>query len=187
MAMPFAELDWTAQMVRDLPDDGQRHEVVDGEHLVTPAPRLLHQRAIAHLFRELAPYVDAHGLGEPLMSPADVAYGPRTLVQPDLFVIPLLGARRARDWKELPPLTLAVEVISPSSARGDRIVKRKLFQREGIPEYWIVDLDARLVERWRPVDARPEVLAEALNWQPRPDVPPLELDLVGYFGDVLDA
>ena len=68
-------------------------------------------------------------------------------------------------YGETPPL-LAVEVLSPSTARADRTVKRRLYQRAGVPEYWIVDLEARLVERWRPADERPEVLTDTLTWRP---------------------
>ena len=81
-------------------------------------------------------------------------------------------------------LLLAIEVLSPSTARADRTVKRLLFQRTGVPEYWIVDLDARLVERWRPGDDRPEVLAETLRWQADPTTAPLEIDLPQFFARV---
>ena len=60
-----------------------------------------------------------------------------------------------------------------------------LFQRAGVPEYWIVDLDARLVERWRPGDERPEVLTERLRWQPDAATPPLEIDLSAFFAQVV--
>jgi Uma2 family endonuclease len=78
-----------------------------------------------------------------------------------------------------------IEVLSPTTARADRHVKRRLYQRERVPEYWIVDVDARLVERWRPEDQRPEILAEQLAWQPEPSQPPLVIDLAGYFREVL--
>ena len=80
---------------------------------------------------------------------------------------------------------LAVEVLSPSTARADRQVKRRLFQRQGVAEYWIVDLDARLIERWRPDDERPELLAETLVWQPPSEAEPLEIDLPRFFGEVM--
>jgi Uma2 family endonuclease len=181
MGMPQTAETWTAERIRALPDDRLRHEVVDGEHLVTPAPRLVHQRAV-DLFRvALRSYVAANALGECFSSPSDVELDPWTLVQPDLFVT---ARRRAKDWSEILPLRLAVEVLSPSTARADRFVKRRRFQKAGIPEYWIVDLDARLVERWRPGDVRPEVLAEKLEWQPEPSLPPLVLDLVALFREV---
>ena len=60
-------------------------------------------------------------------------------------------------------------------------MKRRLYQREGVPEYWIVDVDARLVERWRPGDERPEILTTRLTWRPDPAAPALEIDLEPYF------
>jgi Uma2 family endonuclease len=180
MGMPQAAEIWTAERIRALPDDGLRHEVVDGEHLVSPSPRPKHQRAVAKLFAPLIRYVEGHGLGECLTSPADIELDARTLVQPDLFVS---ATRRAQKWSEILPLRLAVEILSPGTARADRIVKRRRFQRAAI-EYWIVDLDARLVERWRPGDERPEVVSEKLEWQPEPSAPALSLDLVALFREV---
>ena len=186
MGMPQATHDWTAEMVRALPDDGNRYECVDGELFVTPAPRLLHQRAILTLTRLLHDYVSRHRIGELLFSPADIEFDAKTLVQPDLFVAPMIEGRRPRNWPEIHELLLAVEVLSPSTARADRQVKRRKYQRQGVPEYWIVDLDARLVERWRPGDERPELLEERLAWQPVPDVPSLVIDLSVFFAAVLD-
>jgi Uma2 family endonuclease len=186
MGMPQPIADWTVARVLDLPDDGKRYEVVDGELLVTPAPSLTHQRAIRALYDTIGPFVEAHRLGEVLLSPADIEFDQRTLVQPDLFVAPLIEGRRPRSWREIQGLVLAVEVLSPSTARADRQVKRRRYQRQAVPEYWIVDLDARLVERWRPADERPEILAERLEWQPSANVPPLSIDLVKYFSEILD-
>ena len=72
-------------------------------------------------------------------------------------------------------LLLAVEILSPSTARADRQRKRAIYQSEGVPEYWIVDVDARLAERWRPGDERPKILATTLEWQPRADQEALAL------------
>jgi Uma2 family endonuclease len=180
MGMPQTAEIWTAERIRALPDDGLRHEVVDGEHLVSPSPRLRHQRAVSLLERSLRAYVETNRLGEAFHSPADVELEPHTLMQPDLFVT---ATRRAKDWTEILPLRLAIEILSPSTARADRIVKRGRFQRAAI-EYWIVDLDARVVERWRPSDKRPEMVTERLEWRPEPSVPPLTLDLVALFREV---
>lgn len=176
---------WTAAMVRALPDDGKRYECVDGELLVTPAPRLLHQRAVGQLFIRLYGYLAEHPVGEVLTSPADIEFDPRTLVQPDVFVVPI-RAGRPRTWEDVAGrLVLAVEVLSPTSARADRVVKRRKYQRAGVPEYWVVDLDARLVERWRHGDERPELLTESLAWQPDPVRPALEIALGEFFEAVL--
>ncbi len=180
MGMPQAAELWTAERIRALPDDRLRHEVVDGEHLVTPAPRLVHERAVGLISNALWPYVRAHGLGECFASPADVEFDPHTMVQPDVFVT---AVRRAKTWRDILPLRLAVEVLSPSTARADRLVKRPRYQREGV-EFWIVDQDARLVERWRPGDARPEILTERLEWRPEGAQEPLLFDLEAFFREV---
>lgn len=98
-----------------------------------------------------------------MIAPADVEFNHDRMVEPDLFVVPLLDGRVPRTWEEAGRLLLAVEILSPSTARADRTVKRRLYQSEGIPEYWIVDVDARLMELWRPDDDRPEILIERLD------------------------
>src|SRR5229473_7696411 len=120
------------------------------------------------------------------ISPADLNPEPGALVQPDVFVVALVAGRRPRDWSDIEALVLAVEVLSPSTARADRTVKRRLLQRAGVPEYWIVDLEARLVERWRPGDERPEILTETLEWRPDPVIEPLVIELPRLFAEILE-
>jgi len=185
MGMPETLERWTAARVRELPDDGQRYEVVDGELLVTPAPTFDHQRAVGALYLALHHYLAATSSGEVVVSPADIEFDPATLVQPDVFVVPLEGGRRPKRWVDVSRLVLAIEILSPATARADRTVKRRRYQRAGIPEYWIVDLDARLVERWRPGDERPEVITDWLTWRLEGDLPAFELDLAEFFSHVL--
>ena len=107
-------------------------------------------------------------------------------MQPDVFVVPLVSGRRPKDWRDIERLVLAVEVLSASTARADRSVKRRLYQRTRVPEYWIVDLEARLVERWRPADERPEVLTDSLSWAPSAaGTESLTIDLPEFFTKVL--
>lgn len=186
MGMPAQQTEWTAEMARALPDDGKRYEVLDGELFVTPAPALRHQRAVGELFVLLKAYVRAHSLGVALISPADIEFSPRRLVQPDVFVAPMIAGGRPRDWRDISSLLLAVEVLSPSTARADRQRKRRIYQSERVPEYWIVDLDARVVERWRPDDERPEIISEVLSWQPRADAQALSFSLEEFFSEVQD-
>jgi Uma2 family endonuclease len=191
MRMPQAAQRWTPAMVRALPDDGNRYEVVAGELFVTPAPSFDHQQAVARLLLRLVPYVDAHGLGYALASPADIEFEEEHeeehLVQPDIFVAPRLEGRRPERWSDIKRLLLAVEVLSPGTARADRTVKRQLFQRVGVPDYWIVDAAARVVECWRPEESRPEVLSGNLVWRPTPDTPPLEIDLPQLFAEIVEG
>lgn len=186
MGMPRTAERWTADMVRALPDDGNRYEVIDGELFVTPAPSALHQRAVSRIFFDLMSYMKGKKWGEVLPSPADISFSEDRLVQPDVFVAPPgRDGRRVREWSEIKGLLLAVEVLSPSTARADRQAKRRLYQEEGVPEYWIIDLDARVVERWRPGDDRPEIVAATLTWRPDPAAAPLDLDLPGFFEEVV--
>lgn len=186
MPLPVQEHDWTVDRALSLPEDGNRYEVLDGELFVTPAPTWDHQSAIEALTRRLDGFVYDHQLGWLKHSPADIVFSPRRLVQPDLFVVPWRDGGRPRAWAEVKSLLLAIEVLSPSTARADRHRKRLIYQDEGVPEYWIVDVAARLVERWRATDARPEILADSLDWQPRSDVPAFTLALPEYFDEVAE-
>jgi Uma2 family endonuclease len=185
MGMPETLEHWTAARVRELPEDGNRYEVVDGELLVTPAPSFDHQDAAGEVFVALRAYCAAQRIGHAAMSPADIEFDPTTLVQPDVFVVPLEAGQRPRRWTDIRTLLLAIEVLSPPTARADRTVKRRRYQRADVREYWIVDLDARLVELWRPDDERPEVLTERLTWQPEGSTTPFEMDLIAFFRKVL--
>ena len=183
MAMPQTETRWTAEMVRALPDDGKRYELVSGELVVTPAPAPLHQKLLTALIRQIDSHLQQTGSGRLLTSPADLAFGEDEILQPDLFVLPATLPRRIRTWADASSLLLAVEALSPTTARDDRILKRRRYQRAGVPEYWIVDPDARVIERWRPSDERPEVASETLEWRPAPDAPPLLIDLPALFAE----
>ena len=175
---------WTVDMLETLPADGRRYELVEGELLVTPAPSLDHQRVVGALFSRLYAYLAHQPVGEVIVSPADVRSGPRNSVQPDLFVMRRPVQPAPHGWPDLETLLLAIEVVSPSSARADRTVKRRLYQDRGIPEYWIIDFDGRVVERWRPGDDRPEILETTLEWRPEGCDRALVIELEKLFGDV---
>lgn len=180
MAIP---LYYSADMVRDLPDDGKRYETVHGELLVTPAPRAWHQRIVLRLARVLADYVDNGALGEVLVSPADISWSPDSLVQPDLFVVGLDEAR-TDEWSKMKNLPLVVEVISPGTARQDRFAKRRLYQEVGVPLYWIVDPDQKAVEVWTPEAQFPSIENERLVWRPEGALEPFTLELEVLFRPV---
>lgn len=187
MAMPELNRRWTVAERDQLPDDGNRYEVIDGELFVTPAPAWRHQAAVFELARIIADYVEPQGIGAVLPAPADVVFTEYRGVQPDLFVVPLVNGRRPAHFDDVRRLLVAVEVLSPSTARADRVRKRALYRDEGVPEYWIVDLDARTFERTTPADERPEVLTEQLAWHPEGATEPLVIDIPAYFAAVLDA
>ena len=128
----------------------------------------------------LREYVTTSSTGHVLASPADISWGPDILVQPDVFVASLSEVRTL-DWTNVKTLLLAVEVLSPSTARADRFTKRRLFQEVGIPAYWIVDGDERAVEVWTPEQRLPTVERERLVWQPHPEREPFTLELAELF------
>jgi Uma2 family endonuclease len=184
MVMPAPLQEWTAEMVRALPDDGNRYEVLDGALFVTPAPRLVHQWALLDLFRQIDRHVEREQLGRTLLSPADIEYSPRRLVQPDLFVVPFRPGQPPVHWRDIRDLLLVVEVLSPGTAYADRHRKRRIYLEEGVPDYWIVDLDARLVERWRAGNDRPDICEDQIVWRPSPDREPLVITLPPFFAAV---
>jgi Uma2 family endonuclease len=187
MGMPSAERVWRAADLAELPDDGNRYEVIDGELHVTPAPSLDHQEAVARLYRILAPYVESQRCGHAMIAPADVTFSPARGVQPDVFVMPRTGERRPKTFIEVGRLVLAAEVLSPSTARWDRVDKRRVYREHKVPAYWIVDLDARAFERSTPGEEKPEVVRSQLVWQPEGASEPLVIDVEQYFRDVLDS
>jgi Uma2 family endonuclease len=178
---------WTAYDDRALmeasPTHWPRYETIDGDLLVTPAPRTVHQEALELLRDVLKPYIARHSLGRLWGAPADIELEKDTLVQPDLFVIPAsLG--KPRRWRDITSLLLAIEVLSPSSRRHDRVTKRRFFQRVAVPEYWTVDLERQLIERWRPHLDAPEILGQQMPWHPPDAGEPLSIDLVAFFAEI---
>lgn len=177
---------WTEEefyRARDAAPPDERWELVDGEVLVTPSPHWTHQRAVVRLTVLLDAYVRAQGIGEVFAAPLDVKLEPGLVLQPDVLVVPNGELQRMDDVVR--HLLLAVENLSPSSARHDRVTKRPSYQRNRVPEYWIIDDRSQTVERWRPDDERPELLAQRLEWRPDGAREPFVLDLPEFFAHVL--
>jgi len=132
-----------------MPEDGKRYEAIDGELYVTAAPLLRHQRISANLFTALRSLLEEPGHGLVLFAPIGVEF-PVTEegVQPDLLFVS--RAREAIIFEEgiRGAPDLVVEIASPSTASRDRTIKRKLYERQGVPQYWIVDPETESVEVW---------------------------------------
>ena len=189
MAMPAVQpRRWTRpevdRLIDERPGYTPRYELVDGELLVTPAPSRRHQRIILRLVLLLEPYVTKHKLGEVFLGPAELPLVTGERYEPDLFVIPLVGGRRATDDLELTRAVLICEALSPGSARHDRLIKRNAFQRNGVPDYWIIDGDAEVFEVWRPGDERPAIVDERLVWRPAGTPELFELDVREFFASI---
>ncbi|MGH7356364.1 MAG: Uma2 family endonuclease [Candidatus Rokuibacteriota bacterium] len=138
----------TYQDYAALPNDGRRYELHEGELSVTPAPGTRHQRAVGELFALLREHVRARGLGEVFVSPVDCILSDTTVVEPDLVYLDPTRAGLVSDRGIEGPPTLAVEVLSPSTARTDRSTKLQLYAKHRVPFYWIVDPDGPGIEAY---------------------------------------
>ena len=126
------------------PDDGQRHELIDGEHVVTAAPTFRHQYIAMRLGSALFAFVEAHRCGVVVAAPTDVVLSPHDVVQPDLLFVAASRFDIVHARVDGPP-DLAIEVLSPSSRRTDEVLKRRAYEHWGVTELWIVDPDVERV------------------------------------------
>ncbi|NOS99383.1 MAG: Uma2 family endonuclease [Phycisphaerales bacterium] len=125
--------------------DGTRAELIDGELLMSPSPRTKHQDAVLNLASHLREYVRGRVVGRVFVAPLDVHLPSGDIVEPDILFVSTANQAIVQDWVRGSP-DLMVEVLSPEGVERDRIVKRDLYARNGVREYWIVDADARAVE-----------------------------------------
>lgn len=165
---------WTADMLDDVPEDGRRWEVINGRLLVTPGPNAPHQFAVIEILGRLYNYFGRVAQARVVTSPSDIRSGPLTRMQPDVYVVAFRDGKLPTTPFEMRELLLTVEVISPSSARADRHIRRVAYLEGGVPEYWIVDPKKRHIERWRTGDTLPEIVTGEIMFQ----VPGIDLPLI---------
>jgi Uma2 family endonuclease len=172
--------------LRRLPDDGRRHELIDGAEFVTPSPTVRHQRISGRLYLALANWLASHPVGEVYYAPVDVVLSPHDVVVPDLLY---LSHARAADVLTDPAVCgmpeLLVEILSPGTRHRDRTLKQALYDRAGVTEYWLVDPARDAVRILRRVDDALTVAADLES--PRdvlttPLLPGLEVPLSTVFG-----
>lgn len=175
--MATLETRWTIEQLSQLPDDGNRYELVRGELFVTPVPRAGHEIILARLHEILAPYVRANNLG--LVLHRAVVRVDGSQVQPDLTVQQVQSIAVA-DWDTAPIPSLVVEVLSDVTRRRDLGAKRELYLSAGVPEYWIVDQDAKSI-RVVKSGVADVVVTRELEWQPVGAVETLVFDVAVLF------
>ena len=184
MVMAPATRQWTVEQVHQLPDDGNRYEVINGRLFVNPPPSVVHQFLLQELDVRLWTYLQANPVGTVFPAPTGVRVDAETQVEPDLLVVPLIEGKIPHALPEPTRLLLAIEILSPSTKSKDRLEKRDLYIEMGVPEYWIVDPDAKAVERWRPGMSAPEILRDRIEWRPDPGKPAFIVDLAELFARV---
>ena len=131
-----------------IPEDGQRHEIIDGVHFVNPSPSTQHQHVSKRLQYQLYTKIELAGLGVLYNAPIDVQLSEFDIVQPDLVIVLNENIRRITPTKIKVAPHLVVEILSPSTSGNDRTLKKDLYERSGVCEYWIVDPFEQQVEQW---------------------------------------
>jgi Uma2 family endonuclease len=147
--MKPAALKFTYSELQALPDDRLRHELIEGDLYMTPAPGYRHQNCLGNVFVRLDAWVRQHKLGKVLIAPFDVVLSATNVVQPDLLFIASANAGRLSERGIDGPPDIVVEIRSPSTEHLDMDLKKKLYARFGVPEYWIIDPAASRVEIYR--------------------------------------
>lgn len=185
MAQP-ATAQLTYRDLRAMPEDGKRHELIDGVYYVSSAPRPLHQLVATRLTIALGRYLEDHPLGVLLGGPADVVFSEIDVVEPDLLYIARerLGIVTEIDVSGGAP-DLVVEILSPSTRRRDLVLKRRLYESRGVGEYWIVDPKAATVQVLRNEGGSYRTAAELDTGDvlTTPLLPGLEVPLADLFTD----
>lgn len=143
----------------DLPDDGRRYEILDGELAVTPAPTTRHQTVSRRIQFALYEAFEQRGLGEVYNAPVDVILDEHTVVQPDLAFVRVERRELIEEHAIVGPPDLVVEILSPPTRRRDVLVKARLYARFGVEHYWVVDPAVDRVDFYRLEDGRYALVA----------------------------
>jgi Uma2 family endonuclease len=141
------------------PDDGLRHELIDGKHYVSPSPVIDHQRVVRNLLTSLHGYLLESGRGEVFAAPLDVVISNHDVVEPDLMIVladqqDILTAQHVRGTP-----AIVIEVMSSTTRRRDETIKRDLYRRAGVREYWMVDPKTRTIAVWTGAAASASTIA----------------------------
>ena len=170
------------------PDDGMRHELIDGEHYVSPSPNIRHQGISGSLHLLVGGWLEAHPIGRPFYAPLDVIFSRFDVVEPDLLYLSAARAAEALrgDFVHVVP-ELVVEILSKGTRKRDETIKRQLYERAGVTEYWLVDPKADVIRVYRQAGARftraTELSREAGDVLTTALLPGLEMPLSRIFRD----
>jgi Uma2 family endonuclease len=132
------------------PDDGKRHELIDGEHYVTLSPNTKHQAVSGNLHFIIRAWLEEHPIGRVFFAPFDIVFTQFDVVEPDLLYMSnerAAGILTAEHVTGAPEIV--VEIGSPDTRKRDETIKRRLYERSGVLEYWIVDPELDIVRLYR--------------------------------------
>jgi len=185
MAQPISSTKFTYEDYTLFPDDGNRHELIDGNHYVTPAPRTKHQKISGTLHISLGSDVQKTKCGQLLAAPTDVVLSDFDVIQPDLLYISSGRTTIITEENIQGAPDLVVEILSDGSRKTDEIIQRKLYERYKIPECWIIDPELETVKIYRLSDQgyvrSAELSLESNSTLTTPLLPNWELSLQQLF------
>jgi Uma2 family endonuclease len=185
MPTPNPQTKFTYEDYLLFPDDGRRHELIDGDHYVTPAPKTKHQIVSSNLLRILGNFVHDRRLGQVLTAPTDVVLSDLDVVQPDLLFISAARASIISEKNIQGPPDLVIEILSETTRRTDEVIKRKQYERFGVSEYWIVDPELETAKVYRLTgqgfQRTAELAKESGDTLSTPILPNLQLPLAAIF------
>jgi Uma2 family endonuclease len=133
----------------NFPDDGRRHEIIDGEHYVTPSPNTSHQTIAGNLHVALRRHLESHPAGAVFLAPFDVLFSDLNVVEPDLLYVARERQGVVTEAHVEGSPDLVVEILSPGTRKVDEITKRKLYEQFEVREYWVVDPELETVKVYR--------------------------------------
>ena len=170
------------------PDDGKRHELIDGEHYVTPSPNIRHQAILGNLHFFIRAWLEQHPVGRVFMAPLDVVFTQFDVVEPDLLFVSRQRAPGILTAKHVTGAPdIVVEIGSPSTRKRDETIKRRLYERSGVSEYWVVDPNLDVVRVYRNRDGRfdhpVELRADAGDVLTSPHLDGLEMPVGRIFSE----
>ena len=145
MTTQTAKVKYTYEDYMRTPDD-IRYELLDGELILSPSARTAHQRTSGNIYYSLRTFVEENKLGEVFHAPYDVVLDDFNVVQPDILFVSNEREHIITDLNIQGAPDLVIEILSPSTARRDRTQKRDLYERHGVPEYWLANTDAKSVQ-----------------------------------------
>jgi Uma2 family endonuclease len=168
------------------PDDGKRHELIDGEHYVTPSPNTKHQCVSGNLHFLIRSWLEEHAIGQVFYAPFDVVFSRFDVVEPDLLYV---SNERMAEIVTAQHVTgapdIVIEIGSPGTRKRDETIKRRLYERSGVSEYWVIDPDLDVVRvylRDGAAFARPaELSTDKDDVLITPHLPGLEIRLTRLF------
>lgn len=186
MSLPSHKVKFTYEDYLLFPDDGKRHELIDGEHHMTPAPSIKHQRVSINLSTALMNHLKKKRIGEVYAAPCDVLLSDLDVIQPDLLYVSAARASIVTEKHIQGAPDLVIEILSETTRKMDEVVKRKLYERYGVREYWVVDPELETVKVYRMTDAgyvrAAELAREANGKLTTPLMAGLQIPLAEIFG-----